>query len=79
MSSNHLRVRIYSPEEFQAQQAAGNFNTKLTYQRYVELQHLRAERARHEWEALDPHDRAALEQLLATRAEEEDQPQPAAA
>ena len=37
---------IYSREEFAAQQAGGNFNPTLTYERYVEIRRLRAEHSR---------------------------------
>lgn len=77
---------IYSREEFAAQQAAGNFNPHLTYERYVEIRHLRAERSRmqmrevygtetpnfiEEPPELVPQDDAALDSDWVTTAEAE--------
>lgn len=77
---------VYSREEFAAQQAAGNFNPNLTYERYLELRRLRTERNRtqlielygtdapaamEEAPTLTPQDETALEAAWATTAEEE--------
>jgi predicted transcriptional regulator len=77
---------IYSRKEFAAQQAAGNFHPNLTYERYVELRRLRAERKQRELlelygtdspagieeaPTLTPQDETALEMDWATTSEEE--------
>lgn len=47
-------------EEFLVEQAAGNFNPRLTYERYVELQEAKALRAARELNALPVHTRKTL-------------------
>ena len=77
---------IYSREEFAAQQAAGNFNPYLTYERYLEIRRLRAERNQEqtrelygtetpplseEAPELTPQDEAALDNARANSTEDE--------
>lgn len=70
---------IMSKQEFLAAQAAGRFSPTSTYERYVRMRKGQIERARREFEAMEPGDRAALEKLFALSEQEDSQPQPAAA
>ena len=47
-------------EKFLAEQTAGNLNSRLTYERYVELQKAKVRRAQREVNALPAHTRKAM-------------------